>query len=70
MRQDDNVEDDGFITAYSTPTRHPLEERCADCQRWIAPNGSGHLSWCPFDGDTDFPRLFTRTRHPVTNIAE
>ena len=63
------VEDDGFITVYASAPTHPLEQRCADCQRWIAPDGSGHLRWCPYDGYPDFRRLYRR-RHPATTISE
>ena len=49
-------------------TQVPIGDRCADCHRPIAPDGSGHLSWCPFDGYRDFPRL--RSRHPTPNIGE
>lgn len=32
-----------------------LHPRCGDCLRIIAPEGSGHLDWCPFYGKTLFP---------------
>jgi len=59
------IEDDGFITVYGGPTATsartsvPIDQRCADCHQAIAPDGSGHLSWCPFDGYKEFPRLLT-----------
>lgn len=31
--------------------------QCSDCQRFIAPDGEGHQSWCPFRGECDFPAL-------------
>lgn len=65
-----DIEDDGFITVWPSPPLHPLEDRCADCQRWIAPDGSGHLGWYPFDGYKEFPRLLPRDRHSATNIGE
>ena len=64
------VEGDGFITVYVSPSRHPLEERCADCQQWIGPDGMGHLNWCPFNGYPDFPRLYVPPRAPSTTIGE
>ena len=72
MRQYDNVEDDGFITVVGLTRKQevPVDQRCADCHQPIAPDGSGHLTWCPFFGDTDCPRLHTRVRHPATSIGE
>lgn len=72
MRQYENVEDDGFITAVGLTRKPevPVDQRCADCHRPIAPDGSGHLTWCPFFEDTKGPRLLTRTRHPATSIGE
>ena len=65
-----DTEDDGFVTVYASRTLHPLEQRCADCQQHIKPDGTGHLSWCPFWGYREFPRLFVPPRHPFTNIGE
>jgi len=71
MNEDsEDSEDDGFITVVgrTKAPQVPINQRCADCHQPIAPDGSGYLSWCPFDGYEAFPRL--RARHPHTNIGE
>lgn len=64
------IEDDGFSTVVGIAPFQaaPIGERCSDCHRAIAPDGTGHLSWCHFHGFKDFPRL--HARHPATSIGE
>lgn len=47
-----------------------ISTRCGDCLQPIGPDGSGHLSWCPFWGETDFPRLWWSGRHPLVASGE
>lgn len=72
MRKYQQVEDDGLITgvALKKAPRVRIDQRCADCHQPIAADGSGHLTWCPFFGQPDGPRLLSRGRHTATSIGE
>ena len=48
---------DGLPSAVRPPH---VSTRCGDCLQPIGPDGSGHRSWCPFYGWTEFPRLGPR----------
>jgi hypothetical protein len=70
-----DIEDDGFVTVYASPPLaalggSPIAQRCADCHQKIEADGTGHLSWCPFWGDVEAPRLSPTCRLPVTTIGE
>lgn len=57
------IEVDGVLAAHGLPSAVPpphVSTRCGDCLQPIGPDGSGHLSWCPFYGRTEFPRLGPR----------
>lgn len=77
LRTLQEIEDDGFITVHGlqhtagpVPQSVPANYRCAGCHQPVAPDGSGHGTWCLSSNPKDSPRLLTRARHPATNIGE
>ena len=58
------------VAAPSAARDPEISTRCGDCLQPIGPDGSGHLSWCPFWGETQFPRLSDVRRDPSTGFGE